>query len=440
MIKKYFIGLDLGTSSVKAVLFDGEKVIKKTASPFSIKDCTLTDGVTYKGFDIDSYAETVFKVISTLASKVDGNVYGISMASASGNTVVCDKNGKPMLDAYSWTNGVIEKESQMVYGSLTSSYVQNVCGWPYFSTFPLSHLAQIKVHKPEVIDNLGMVCMSTEYLLYKMTNKWGIDKSTAVPFYLLEQQAGNWHEPYLKALGITKDKLPKVYNSGDLLGEITEEFASKYKINKDCKVFLGSFDHPSGAIANGVVNEGELLLSCGTSWVLFFPYKDRQKLIKNNLLCDTFLSSEKGLWGAMCSIAQVSLKIDKIIDKTFDGKDKLMLFNEYSQKASRGAGGLSINPVLDSDKDFSSYSKENVARALMEGAANMLKEKFENLKQLGITFNLAKMAGGPSKSSVWVDVIRYTLNIPVEVIYGVDSGAVGAAKRIILKEKVNEKT
>ena len=264
-----------------------------------------------------------------------------------------------------------------------------------------------------------------------MTGKWGIDRSTAVPFYFLEQKTGKWHKPYLSALGITEDKLPEVYESGDLLGKVTEEFATKYGISKNCKVFLGSFDHPSGAIANNVVNEGELLLSCGTSWVLFFPFKDREKLIENSLLCDTFLSKEKGLWGAMSSVAQISKNIDKILEKNIARNDKIKIFNEYSEKAERGAGGLKINPVIDADKDFSVYKKENIARALMEGAANLLKEKLDFLKTLGIEFNSVKMAGGPSQSKIWVDIIRYTINKPVEVVYGVDSGAVGAAIRAI---------
>ena len=97
--------------------------------------------------------------------------------------------------------------------------------------------------------------------------------------------------------------------------------------------------------------------------------------------------------------------------------------------AARGAGGLKINPVTDADKDFSGYTKENIARALMEGAANLLKAKLDFLKTLGIEFNSVKMAGGPSQSKIWVDIIRYTIDKPVEVLYGVDSGAVGAAMR-----------
>ena len=75
--------------------------------------------------------------------------------------------------------------------------------------------------------------------------------------------------------------------------------------------------------------------------------------IENRILCDTFLSKEKGLWGAMSSVAQVSKKIDKIIEDNISKTDKIKLFNKYSEKAQKGAGGLKINPVTDFDKDFS---------------------------------------------------------------------------------------
>lgn len=430
-MKKYSIGLDLGTSSVKGVLFDGENVIKSCSAPFEIKTCSLKGGAKYLGFSADDYAETVFGVISDLAAEVSGKISGIAMASASGNTVICDRNGNSVLNVYSWTNAPFVEESEKVYGIIDKKCTAYVSGWSYFGTFPLSHLAHIKAHNPEILENCGKVCMSTEYLLYKMTGKWGIDRSTAVPFYLLEQETGKWHKPYLDALDLTEDKLPKVYESGDLLGKITETFSKKYGIDKNCKVFLGSFDHPSGAIANNVIEESELLLSCGTSWVLFFPYHDRKKLIENGLLCDTFLSKEKGLWGAMYSVAQISKNIDKIIENNISKTDKIKLFNEYSEKAERGAGKLKINPVTDAEKDFSLYKKEDVARAIMEGAANLLKEKLDYLKTLGIEFNSVKMAGGPSQSKIWVDIIRYTINKPVEVTYGVDSGAVGAAIRVL---------
>ena len=85
--------------------------------------------------------------------------------------------------------------------------------------------------------------------------------------------------------------------------------------------------------------------------------------------------------------------------------------------------------MTDAEKDFSGYKKKNIARALMEGAADLLKVKLDYLKTLGMEFNSVKMAGGPSQSRIWVDIIRYTIEKPVEVTYGVDSGAVGAAMR-----------
>lgn len=427
----YSIGLDLGTSSVKAVLFDGEKVIETASAKYDIVTCRLTDKAEYKGLKAERYKDVVFGVIKELASKVNGDILGISMASASGNTLLVDKQGKPLTDIYSWTASGFENEIKEIYGSLDSGEVAKISGWGFFNTFPLAHLAHIKVHKPQLLESCDKVCMSEGYLFYHMTGKWGIDRSTAVPFYLLEQETGKWHQEYLDKLGISEDKLPSVYESGAFLGNITEEFSALTGINKKCKVYLGSFDHPSGAVANEVFNEGDLLLSCGTSWVCFFPYHDREKILKERLLCDTFTSSENGLWGAMFSIAQISYPIEKMLDKYFDEDDKIKAYNDYSERASRGADGLKINPTTDSDKDFSMYKKENIARALMEGAAELFKTKLIELEKKGFKFTNVKMAGGPSKSKILREIIEYTIGKKVEVTYGVNSGAVGAAKRCI---------
>lgn len=425
---RYTIGIDLGTSSVKAVLFDGENIVKTESASFTLKTCRLEDGSEYVGFSANEYADVVFGVIKNLSTLVKGNVYGIAIASASGNTLLCDEIGNPLIDAYSWTSLGFEDECLEVYGELDSIKCAYVSGWPFFKTFPLAHLAHIKVHQQTLLEKANMVCMTTEFLLYRMTGRWGMDKSTAVPFYLLEQTTGKWHEPYLDAIGITENKLPKVYNIGDYLGNITSNFAKRYNLSENTKVFLGSFDHPSGALANDLVNDGDLLISCGTSWVLFFPHRDRKIIIANNLLCDTFLSQNGGPYGAMVSISQLSYKIDNLLENNFGTGNKIQLFNTYSEKAEKGANGLKINPLVDFEKVFNAHSKENVARAIMEGSANLLKDMLDKLESLGFIFNNVVMAGGPSQSKIWREIIEYTIGKKITYKYGVNNGAVGVAK------------
>lgn len=430
-MKEYSIGLDLGTSSVKGVLFDGENVIDTKSGNFTYKDCFLPNGAKYKGFDANEFYLTICKVLkyfSSQAEKTGGEIKGIAFASASGNTLLLDENYAPLIDAYSWTNSAFTAEVQKVLPNFSKEYIKNVCGWNFFETFPLAHLSHIKVHAPELIERAKKVCMTTEYVLFKLTGKWGMDYSTATPFYLVDQVAGEYHNPFLNALGLKKEQLVPLGKTGDLLGVTSAEVEELTGIKAGAKVYLGSFDHPAGARANGVDKEGDLLLSCGTSWVEFFPIKDRQKALNLNMLCDPFLK-EEGLWGAMFSLPCISSIIDEFINKYISSdKDKYNQFNVLAGLSLKGANGLVINVREDVEKDFSCYDKKDIARALMESTANLLKLKLDELKENGIEFNRICMAGGPTKSANWVKVLEEIIGIPITVTYGVNSGAVGSAQ------------
>lgn len=430
-MKEYSIGLDLGTSSVKGVLFDGENVIDTKSGKFIYKECSLPNGAKYKGFDAFGFYLTICNVLryfTRQVEKIGGEIKGIAFASASGNTLLLDENDKPLIDAYSWTNPAFTSEVQKVLPNFTTEYIKNVCGWNFFETFPLAHLSHLKINAPELIEKAKTVCMTTEYVLFRLTGKWGMDYSTATPFYLVDQVKGEYHEPFLNAFGIKKEQLVPLGKTGDLLGTTNGEIEKLTGLKVGTKVYLGSFDHPAGARANGVCKEGDLLLSCGTSWVEFFPIKDRQKALDLNMLCDPFMK-DKGLWGAMFSIPCIATNIEYFISKYISTEsNRYEIYNDLAILSPKGANGLVINVLEDLDKDFSSYEKCDIARALMESTGNLLKQKLDELAKNGITFNKVYMAGGPTQDKNWVSVLEEVINLPITVTYGVNSGAVGSAK------------
>ena len=424
-MERYTIGLDLGTSAAKGVLTDGSKVLKVVNKKFGYKKCALPDGSGYIGFDADEFVDIVFSAIKELADAAGGNVYGISVASASGNTLLLE-NGKPIISAYSWTNPPFDAESEKYFKDMDLAAMRKACGWGFGNTFPLSHLSHIKAHAPELLKRATTVCMTTEYLLYKLTGKCGIDRSSATPFYLVNQVTCKYEKTLLDIFGIKEETLPKVGETGDFLGTTGEATECLTGVKPGAKVFLGSFDHPSGARASGICKKGEMLLSCGTSWVGFFLHEDRDFILDNGFMSDPYLS-KKGLWGAMFSFCKISEIVDGVLDKyVSDGADKITLFNEFAAKAEKGAGGLTINLERDADRDFSGYSKENICRALMESAAYFVKEKLNVLSGIGVKTERIVMSGGPSQSDLW-RIIEEITGVKIEIRYGVNSGAAGAA-------------
>ena len=424
-MERYAIGLDLGTSSVKAVLFSTEKgVVAKDSAKFTYAPAFLPDGSEYLGIGMEKFYRTICSVLRNLGKKVPNGASfgGIAMASASGNGVLCDKEGNALIDAYSWLTPGMSAEIATVFGADFGPEVREAAGWGLAPSFPLGQFAHVRVHAPELLDRADVVCMATEYVLHRLTGKWGIDVSTATPFYFLDQKKRAWNKEFLVALGIPESKLPPLMESGDLLGEMTETGAADAGLPVGTRVFVGSFDHPTAARACNIEKEGDLLISCGTSWVCFFPKNDRAEIMAHSRSADPFLTPD-GPWGAICSLARAGERIDELTARFFgDEQNMFVAFDEAAAKAPRGAEGLAFDPMQELP-DLTGYSKENIARAIMEGVARALKDRMGDI----VKVERVTMCGGPSVSPVWPVVLADVFGVPVNVTYGAHSGAVGAA-------------
>lgn len=420
------IGLDLGTSMLKGVVIDLSGQIVASGSVAMVYQA---EGPVCE-FEADLFYDKLASLTRQLVSHVpaDLRLLGLSMASASGNTVLVGHSGRPLRPAISWLDQRVTNEMETVFENVDLSDTHRIVGWPFLRSFPLAHLAWLKVHQAAVLQAADKICLSTDYALYRLTGEWGIDPSTATTFYLQDQVRQQWHQPYLDALGLDPDRLPPIRETGTTLGRVSEQAAAETGLPAGLPIILGAFDHPCAARGSGVLNKGQVLLSAGTSWVLFFPEEDRENLLKQKLLCDPFLH-EKGLWGGMASLPAISRKIDALIRRWIsDRADRLAVFTQMASQAPAGADGLIINlDRTDESTDFSGQTRPNVARALMEGTAFLLAAKMSKMKEAGIDVSSLSMVGGVAENATWSQIVCAVLGQPISVINGSLSGAVGAA-------------
>ena len=424
---QYLIGLDIGTSSVKGVLMttDG-KVVKKAHEGFNYT--TRENNVVE--IPAEDFLEACLDAIKTLASASDGEVLSICASSASGNLVVIGKEGKASTPIINWQDKRVTTEAKELLGEMDTTAFYKQIGWPFgYNAFPLAQLCYIKKHNPEIIENSSMVAMSTEYLYYALTGKWGIVKSAGTPFYLIDQVTGKYNSEILAKLGIDEEKLPPVMKTGSVLGTITKEAAEKCGLPVGTPVIIGTFDHPSAARGVGITKEGQMLLSCGTSWVGFYPVEKREKAISAKMLVDPFLSENGGAWAGMVSLTSFSQQIEYFTKTYVDNSDiwyiKLV---EYSAESQTGAGGLILDMTAEpDDAEIRKYEKKHIARAIMENVIDMLAKGMKRITDAGIICNEAVMVGGPSENPLWAELIAEKLGISVCVKHGSYAGAVGAA-------------
>ncbi|OPZ29514.1 MAG: Autoinducer 2 kinase LsrK [Lentisphaerae bacterium ADurb.BinA184] len=269
--------------------------------------------------------------------------------------------------------------------------------------------------------------MDTDWLLYRLTGQWVMDHSTATTFHLQEQRSGTYYAPFLERLEIPRAKLSALVGSGAAVGPLTATARRETGLSPRTVVVTGCFDHPAAARAVGVESPGQLMLSCGTSWVGFAPCPGRQAVLDANMLCDPFLSADGGPWAGMFSVPQIGQTIEWYIDHVIapGEHDRLHIFNESAAAAPPGAGGLRID--LREAPRPPDASRACVSRAVMEGAARLLNEKLAALRDGGFRYERAVMVGGPAGSPVWPGIVAGITGLEVEV--GTRSaGARGAAR------------
>ena len=428
------MGFDLGTSAVKGVLLSAAgRVLAGVSAPTALR----SPRAGWCEFDAAAFVATVLDLMRQLgaACPAGHRVAGVAFAAASGNSLLTDAAGQPLAPAISWTDDRARGLKLAALDGVDLSGVHGVTGWPYLESFPLAHLAWLKEHRPELYRGAAHYTLDTVYLLHRLTGRWGVDPSTATPSYLLDQVAGKWHAPYLAALGIPAASLPELRPSGTVLGGLTAVAAEATGLSCDTRVVLGCFDHPAAARATGTLAPGDLMFSCGTSWVGFYPVADRAAALAMGMLVDPFLQPA-GPWGAMFALTRMGQTIDALVERAVgpmlagdDPQARFRRFDALAESAPRGAGGLCLDLMrADAAEQVpAGVAPALLSRAVMEAAAFHMRAKVEELAAAGWRPRRLTMVGGPSRSAVWSRVLADVTGLPFYLGVRQNAGAIGAA-------------
>ena len=417
------IGLDIGTSAVKGLLLseDGQTLAKAGRAFEYIRDGRLFL------LDPDRFLEVCFDVIRTLADakRPGDSVTGICPSCASGNLLYLGKDFRPLTRIIGWQSAIDEAEFETYYTADEAKAVYETVGWPVLNGFPVTFLPYYAKHDRAVVEAAEMVCMSAEYLNYALTGRFAISPSMATPFYLCDQANGTYAPALLEKAGLREEQLPPICEKGTVLGRVTKEAAEKTGLTEETAVILGSFDHPSCATGAGVYREGEVLLSCGTSWVEFFPIGSRERAIQTAYLIDRFMLNGPA-YCVMSSIASIDIRLHEMIRETL-GDVSYDELSELIAASKMGCGGLRYDFSHPDYSAATAYARCDRARAIYESAALLLRDNLAAAEQKGLGVSSLTMVGGITNSPVIMQVIADVLGRDIRVVNGVSAGAAGAA-------------
>jgi len=430
---EYLIGFDLGTSAMKAVLSDACGTIVCQASR---QVALLRTGDQRVELDAERYFDDVCALIKALVSEVGdpSGIKAICLSGASGNTLLLDEDYNPVRNAISWLDTRTAGKESELWPDLDPERVYRRAGWPFGGTFPLAHLGWLKASDQDAWGKARYFTMLNDYLYYRLCGRLVVDTSKATTFYLQDQEASAWNSELLAFLGLETDQLSELLPSGTICGEVTPEALEVTGLAPGSRVVTGSFDHPSAARSTGVFGDGDLLISAGTSWVVFAPIKNRETGLEGRMLIDPFLSPS-GCWGSMFALTAVAEKMNVYLEHCIASTDGDLLFERFNRLAAEappGADGLSIElfqqPYEANKEIVGKTAPAIIARALMEGIVFLTRNRVDHLMRLtGSHAGRIVLTGGPTKSPVWPSILADVLNRPVVIPEtGEHAGAMGA--------------
>jgi xylulokinase len=428
-----YIGIDLGTSSVKLLLMSGDGTIHKIVSreyPLSFPQPGWSEQD-----PADWYNETVKGIEELLEGQDKSLVRGIGFGGQMHGLVILDENDNVIRPAILWNDGRTAAECEYLNDVIGKKKLSEMTANIAFAGFTAPKILWVKNNEPENFAKIKKIMLPKDYLAYKLTGVHCTDVSDASGMLLLDVKNRSWSREMCDICGISEDMLPKLYESADMVGTLTPDMAKKLGLSADVKVVAGAGDNAAAAVATGTVGDGKCNISLGTSGTIFISSK-KFGVDDNNALhsfCDA--NGEYHLMGCMLSAASCNKWwMDEILNtkKYAEEESKIeklgenrvfympYLMGERSPLNDVDARAAFIGMSMDT-------TRTDMTLAVLEGVAFALRDSFEVARSLGINIEKTKICGGGAKSAVWKKIVANVLGIAVEVPMVEEGPSMGGA-------------
>ena len=415
-----YIGIDLGTSSVKMLLVsrDGE-ILKSVTKEYPI--CYPKSGWSEQS-PYDWYNGTIEGLKELIADVEKTSVKGISFGGQMHGLVILDKEDNVIRPAILWNDGRTQKQTdylnEVIGKGKLSQYTANIA----FAGFTAPKILWVKENEPDNFAKIEKIMLPKDYLAYKLSGAFATDYSDASGMLLLDVKNRCWSREMCEICGVDEAKLPKLYESYEKIGTLLPSVAKELGLSEEVSISIGAGDNAAAAVGTGTVGNGSCNISLGTSGTVFVSQDSFSVDPQNALHSFCHSNGAYHLMGCILSAASCNKWWVEDILGTSDfaneekNLDKLLgengtyflpyLMGERSPHNDVDARGAFIGMRPDT-------TREQMVLAVLEGVAFALRDCVEIAKSSGVKIEATKICGGGGKSKIWRKIVANVLGIPV---------------------------
>lgn len=398
---KRYLGIDIGTTSIKAAVFNslGERLALRSV------DYTLdTDAATGNiEFDADKYVEMCKTVIDELTAEC-GKIDALSVDTQGETIIFTDESGTPVYPAIVWLDNRATEEAALITEKFGNKRVYEVTGQPEITAgWPASKVLWMKKKEPPVFAKIRKIFMLEDYVLYKLSGNFVTEPTIQSSTIYYDVTAGKWWGEMLEFIGITNEMLPKVEKSATAVGEY-----------KGIKVVTGMLDQIAGTLGAGVTDESRISEMTGTIMAICVMTDKIPEYNPNSIIpCHLHAIDGKYCLILWSSTAGMALKWFK---NQFAENFSFRELDDIAKDIEPGCDGLTMLPYFcgstmpkynpDARAVFAginlSHTRAHFARAIMEAIAFTLNQNLEYIGEDAI--KEIRITGGGALSPLWSSI------------------------------------
>ncbi|MCK8456091.1 xylulokinase [Sphingomonas faeni] len=428
-----FLGIDIGTSGVKAVVLDehGSVVGQGTAALTVQRPHPL-----WSEQDPDAWWKATIAAVQAIDPSVRRSVRGVGLAGQMHGATLLDADDKPLRPAILWNDGRCFAECEALERAVPD--LRKISGNIAMPGFTAPKLLWVREHEPEVFAKIATVLLPKDYVRLLMTGDKASDLSDSAGTLWLDVGGRCWSDEILTACGLTQAQMPALFEGSAITGALTAEVAELWGMPQ-VPVAAGGSDNAAGAVGVGVVKDGDALLSLGTSGVIFVATKDFRPNPARAV--HAFCHALPGMWHQMSVHLSAASCIDWVARITgaagaadlfaraeaagpASGPEIFLPYLSGERTPHNDAEVRGAFLRLDNDTDAGRLSQ-----AVLEGVAFALADGLDVLREAGTTVERLAVIGGGARSRYWGQVIAAAMEVELVYLQGGEVGpALGAAR------------
>lgn len=433
------LGIDLSTTGAKALLLDERgQTVASASTPLTL---STPRPLWAEQQPHDWWEATIASIRAALAmADARGDeVRAVGLTGQMHGLALLDAQGEPLRPAILWNDQRTAAECDEIRARIGRSRLIAITGNDALPGFTAPKILWVRRHEPEVYARAAHILLPKDYIRYRLTGDYAMDKADGSGSLLFDLAARDWSGEVAASLDIPRAWLPPTYEGPAITGAISAEAAALTGLAAGTPVMAGGGDQAAQAVGVGAIDPGMAAVTLGTSGVVFAATST--PLYEPEGRLHAFCHAAPGRWHLMGVMLAAAGSLQWLRDTLAPGVSFEALLAEAAQ-APAGSEGLLFLPYLSGERTphpdplargawvglTLRHTRAHLARAVLEGVAFGLRDCFSLLAQVGLDeMARVRISGGGARSPLWREIVASVLAIPLETVAADEGAAYGAA-------------